>query len=140
MSSDELENYEAATELTLFKEYRDVFAMFKYAVETDQRFYLCNSVEVETKLTPAGQTYFEVVVDDAWIWDNHRPARFIRNARLMTFKDVQVEELAQLLELLLSRLLTILVLIYFHSKPFLLLCLNSVFHSILMQQVLHQLC
>ena len=85
MSSDELENYEAATELTLFKEYRDVFAMFKYAVETDQRFYLCNSVEVETKLTPAGQT---------WIWDNHRPARFIRNARLMTFKDVQVEELA----------------------------------------------
>ena len=94
MSSDELENYEAATELTLFKEYRDVFAMFKYAVETDQRFYLCNSVAVETKLTPAGQTYFEVVVDDAWIWDNHRPARFIRNARLMTFKDVQVEELA----------------------------------------------
>ena len=86
MRSDELENYEAATELTLFKEYRDVFAMFKYAVETDQRFYLCNSVEVETKLTPAGQTYFEVVVDDAWIWDNHRPARFIRNARLRMFR------------------------------------------------------
>ncbi|CAB4870866.1 unannotated protein [freshwater metagenome] len=94
MSSDELENYEAASELTLFKEYRDVFSMFKFSVETDQRFYLCNNVDVQTKTTGSGQVYFEVSVEDAWIWDNHRPARFLRNAHLMTFKDVQVEELA----------------------------------------------
>jgi hypothetical protein len=95
MSSDELEDYEAASELKLFKEYRDVFGLFAYAVETDQRFYLCNNVEVHTKSSPSGQTYFEVEVTDAWIWDTHRPARFIRSAKLTTFKDVHVEELAR---------------------------------------------
>lgn len=95
MSSDELEDYEAASELKLFKEYRDVFGMFTYAVETDNRFYLCNSVDVETKASPSGQAYFEVNVADAWIWDTHRPARFIRSSKLITFKDVHVEELAR---------------------------------------------
>jgi hypothetical protein len=93
MSADELEQYEAETELKLYKEYRDVFGMFTHIVETDQRFYLCNEVEVETKAAPNGQLYFEVVIGDAWIWDTHRPARFVKSARVTTFKDVHVEEL-----------------------------------------------
>jgi hypothetical protein len=30
---------------------------------------------------------------DAWVWDMYRPARFVKNVRVMTFKDVNVEEL-----------------------------------------------
>jgi hypothetical protein len=29
-------------ELALYREYRDVLPMFRYVVETDRRFYLCN--------------------------------------------------------------------------------------------------
>lgn len=93
MSADELEQYEAETELKLYKEYRDVFGMFTHIVETDQRFYLCNDVVVEPKSSANGQLYFEIVVSDAWIWDVHRPARFVKSARVTTFKDVHVEEL-----------------------------------------------
>jgi hypothetical protein len=31
---------------------------------------------------------------DAWVWDMYRPARFVKNVRVVTFKDVNVEELA----------------------------------------------
>jgi hypothetical protein len=92
-AGDELEQYEAETELKLYREYRDVFGMFSHIVETDQRFFLCNDVVVETRSAPNGQVYFEVVVGDAWIWDTHRPARLVRSARIITFKDVHVEEL-----------------------------------------------
>jgi hypothetical protein len=37
--------------------------------------------------------YFEVEMQDAWVWDMYRPARFVKNVRVMTFKDVNVEEL-----------------------------------------------
>jgi hypothetical protein len=37
--------------------------------------------------------YFEVEMHDAWVWDMYRPARFVKNVRVMTFKDVNVEEL-----------------------------------------------
>ena len=30
---------------------------------------------------------------DAWVWDMYRPARFVKNVRVLTFKDVNVEEL-----------------------------------------------
>jgi hypothetical protein len=92
-AGDELEQYEAESELKLYREYRDVFGMFSTIVETDQRFFLCNEVAVETRAAPNGQVYFEVVVGDAWIWDTHRPARLVRSARITTFKDVHIEEL-----------------------------------------------
>ena len=38
MSDEELEQYEAEMELTLYREYRDVVGIFKYVVETDRRF------------------------------------------------------------------------------------------------------
>jgi len=31
----------------------------------------------------------------AWVWDMYRPARFVKNVRVVTFKDVNVEELAR---------------------------------------------
>jgi hypothetical protein len=37
--------------------------------------------------------YFEVTMRDAWVWDMYRPARFVKNVRVLTFKDVNVEEL-----------------------------------------------
>ena len=46
MSSDDLENFEAERELQLAQEYQDVAAMFRYAVETERRFYLANDVKL----------------------------------------------------------------------------------------------
>src|SRR6478609_1972467 len=40
-----------------------------------------------------GEIYFEVRMSDAWVWDMYRPARFVKNVRVLTFKDVNVEEL-----------------------------------------------
>ena len=42
-----------------------------------------------------GQPYFEVDLGDAWVWDMYRPARFVKNVRVVTFKDVNIEELAK---------------------------------------------
>jgi Protein of unknown function (DUF2469) len=94
MSAEDLERYEAEMELQLFREYRDVVGLFAYVVETDRRFYLTNSVEVQPRQSDAGEVYFEVTMSDAWVWDMYRPARFVRNVRVLTFKDVNVEELA----------------------------------------------
>ena len=45
--------------------------------------------------TENGQTYFELELSDAWVWDMYRPARFVANVRVVTFKDVNIEELAK---------------------------------------------
>jgi hypothetical protein len=63
-------------------------------VETERRFYLTNQVELEPK-TSDGEVYFEVTMADAWVWDMYRPARFVKNVKVVTFKDVNVEELAK---------------------------------------------
>ena len=47
MSAEDLEKYETEMELHLYREYRDVVGIFKYVVETDRRFYLCNQVDVK---------------------------------------------------------------------------------------------
>ncbi len=92
MSSDDLENYEAERELQLAQEYQDVAAMFRFAVETERRFYLANSVEV-TQVSDAARPLIEVVLTDAWVWDMYRKTRFVPKVRVLTFKDVNVEEL-----------------------------------------------
>ncbi len=94
MSAEDLEKYETEMELQLYREYRDVVGLFSYVVETERRFYLTNDVQV-TQHTEAGETYFEVTMSDAWVWDMYRPARFVKNVRVLTFKDVNVEELAK---------------------------------------------
>ncbi|HEX9695641.1 MAG TPA: DUF2469 domain-containing protein [Actinomycetota bacterium] len=92
MSLDDLEKYEADLELALYREYRDVLGMFNYVVETERRFYLANKVVVTPKLNGT-DTYFEVVLTDAWVWDIYRPARFVANVRVISYEDINVEEL-----------------------------------------------
>ncbi|PRX95620.1 DUF2469 domain-containing protein [Allonocardiopsis opalescens] len=95
MSSEDLEKYEAEMELQLYREYRDVVGLFGYVVETERRFYLTNQVDLQPRSTETGELYFEVTMQDAWVWDMYRPARFVKNVRVVTFKDVNVEELAK---------------------------------------------
>ena len=57
MSSEDLERYETEIELQLYKEYRDVLPMFAYVVETERRFYLTNSVQMDVK-NEQGRVYF----------------------------------------------------------------------------------
>ncbi|MEQ1702642.1 MAG: DUF2469 family protein [Ilumatobacteraceae bacterium] len=92
MSSDDLENFEAERELQLAQEYQDVAAMFRFAVETERRFYLANEVNVTVTGDPS-RPVIEVELADAWVWDMYRKTRFIPKVRVLTFKDVNVEEL-----------------------------------------------
>jgi hypothetical protein len=73
VSSEDLEKYETEMELQLYREYRDV-------------------VDVKVR-TDSGEVFFDVTMADAWVWDIYRPARFVKNVRVVTFKDVNVEEL-----------------------------------------------
>lgn len=92
MAEEDLERYESDVELTIYREYRDVLPMFTYVVETERRFYLANKVDVQTKHL-GDATYFEINLEDAWVWDMYRPARFVRSVRIMTFRDVNIEEI-----------------------------------------------
>ena len=86
---DDIERFEEERELELYREYRDVLPMFAYVIETERRFYLANRVDV----TPAADGRLQVDLADAWVWDMFRPARFVSNVRVMTRRDVNVEEL-----------------------------------------------
>jgi hypothetical protein len=92
MSSDDLENYEAERELQLAQEYQDVAGMFRFAVETERRFYLANDVKV-TVSGDGARPVIEVELTDAWVWDMYRKSRFVPKVKVLTFKDVNVEEL-----------------------------------------------
>jgi hypothetical protein len=92
MSSEDLERYEADIELQLYKEYKDVSPMFSYVVETERRFYLANEVH-QTIHDKGGRTYVELELRDAWVWDMYRTSRFVQSVRIVTFKDVNIEEL-----------------------------------------------
>jgi len=92
MGEEELDDYEATLELALVQEYKAVLSMFSYAVETDRRFYLANEVNVEVK-SNANPTLLEVTLNDAWVWDMYRAARFVPSVRVLTFRDVNVERL-----------------------------------------------
>ena len=92
MSSDDLENFEAERELQLAQEYQDVASMFRYAVETERRFYLANTVDVKV-VSEGPRPLVELTLTDAWVWDMYRRTRFVPSVRVLTFKDVNVEEL-----------------------------------------------
>ena len=94
MSEEDLERYEAEIELALVQEYRTVLPLFRYVVETDRRFYLTNEVKVTVRDASA-PTCIEVELNDAWVWDMYRPARFVSNVRVITFRDVNVERLPE---------------------------------------------
>jgi hypothetical protein len=92
VGTDDLEDFEADRELHLAHEYQDVAAMFRYAVETERRFYLANSVDV-TVTGDGARPLIEVELVDAWVWDMYRKSRFVPRVRILSFKDVNVEEL-----------------------------------------------
>ncbi|MCS6712325.1 DUF2469 domain-containing protein [Brachybacterium sp. EF45031] len=94
MSTQDLENYESDMELQLYREYRDVVGLFTYVVETERRFYLANQVDLQVR-TAGGEVFYELTLADAWVWDVYRSNRFVRSVRVVTFKDVNVEELAK---------------------------------------------
>lgn len=81
-------------ELALYREYRDVVGLFTYVVETERRFYLANHVDLQVR-SAGGEVFFELQLEDAWVWDVYRSARFVKTVRVVTFKDVNVEELAK---------------------------------------------
>ena len=92
MSSQDLENYESDLELQLFREYRDVVSLFTYVVETERRFYLANQVDLQVRYG-GGEVFYELRLADVWVWDIYRSNRFVRSVRVVTFKDVNIEEL-----------------------------------------------
>ncbi|NBP49816.1 MAG: DUF2469 family protein [Actinobacteria bacterium] len=92
MNTDDLDNFEAERELQLAQEYQDVVGMFRFAVETDRRFYLANSVDVSVR-QDGPRPLIEVSLSDAWVWDMYRRTRFVPKVRILSFKDVNVEEL-----------------------------------------------
>ena len=93
MSDEDIERFEDDLELRLWHEYRDVLPMFSYAVETERRFYLANQVDLRRREGPEGD-WFELELSDAWVWDMYRPARFVSRVRVMTRRDVNIEELS----------------------------------------------
>jgi len=93
MEENDFEDYERDAELALYREYRDVVGTFKYVVETERRFYLANEVELK-RVDTANDFYFELNMVDVWVWDIYRTDRFVNNVRVLTFKDVNVEELS----------------------------------------------
>ena len=92
MSTEDLERYEAEIELQLYKEYKDVCPMFSFVVETERRFYLANEVHQKVR-TDGDRTYVELELRDAWVWDMYRTSRFVQSVKIVTFRDVNVEEL-----------------------------------------------
>ena len=98
MSAEDLERYEADMELQLYQEYRDVLGMFQYVIETERRFYLANKFDLQMR-NQDGDTYFDITLHDAWVWYMYRPARFVTRVRVVTFKDVNIEELIRKEEL-----------------------------------------
>ena len=91
---EDLERYESEVELKIYEEYHDVLPMFRYVVETERRFYLANHVDLQVR-EANGSVFFEVEMKDAWVWDMFRPARFLEHVKVLTFRDVNVEELEQ---------------------------------------------
>jgi hypothetical protein len=93
MEENEFEDYDRQAEVALYREYRDVVGTFKYVIETERRFYLANEVELK-RIDTSSDFYFELNMSDGWVWDIYRTDRFVQSVRVLTFKDVNVEELS----------------------------------------------
>ena len=89
---DELDEFEAELELQLKKEYSAVFPLFRYCVLTQDATYLCNKVDLQPRIQPT-YPFFQVKMEDVWVWDKNRPSRIIPRTRIFTSGDVTVEEL-----------------------------------------------
>ena len=89
---DELDEFEAELELTLKKEYSAVFGLFRYCVLTQDATYLCNKLDLQY-VPQQSYPFFQLKMEDVWVWDKNRPTRIIPRAEVNTSSDVTVEEL-----------------------------------------------
>ena len=53
---------------------------------------MANEVDLK-RIDTATDFYFELNMVDVWVWDIYRTDRFVSNVRVLTSKDVNVEEL-----------------------------------------------
>jgi hypothetical protein len=53
---------------------------------------LANEVDVSVIGDPT-RPVIQVEMVDAWVWDMYRKSRFVSKVKILTFKDVNVEEL-----------------------------------------------
>ena len=92
---DELDEFEAEAELRLKKEYGAVFGLFRYCVLTQDATYLCNKLEVQqaAPTAPGALPFFQLDLEDVWVWDKNRPTRMIPRTKVFTSGDVTIEEL-----------------------------------------------
>ena len=89
---DELDEFEAALELRLKREYSDVFELFRFCVLTQDATYLCNKLD-RTYVPQSSYPFFHLTLEDVWVWDKNRPTRMIPRAEVYTSSDVTIEEL-----------------------------------------------
>ena len=89
---DELDEFEAELELQLKREYTAVFGLFRYCVLTQDATYLCNKLDLQYAPQPS-YPFFQIKMEDVWVWDKNRPTRIIPRAEVYTSSDVTVEEL-----------------------------------------------
>jgi hypothetical protein len=91
---DDLDEHEAELELALKREYQAVFPLFRYCVLTQDATYLCNKLEVQQAAPTAhGLPFFQLELEDVWVWDKNRPTRIIPRTKVFTSGDVTIEEL-----------------------------------------------
>ena len=92
---EDLEEYDAELELSLKREYATVYGLFRYCVLTQDATYLCNRLEVQQAAPTAagGLPFFQLELEDVWVWDKNRPTRIIPRAKVFTSGDVTIEEL-----------------------------------------------
>ena len=89
---DDLDEYEAELELSLKKEYQAVFGLFRYCVLTQDATYLCNRLDLQY-LPQQSYPFFQLTMEDVWVWDKNRPTRMIPRTKVFTAGDVTIEEL-----------------------------------------------
>ena len=92
---DELDDFEAELELRLKREYSAVYSLFRFCVLTQDATYLCNKLEVQqaTPTAPGALPFFQLDLEDVWVWDKNRPTRIIPRTKVFTSGDVTIEEL-----------------------------------------------
>jgi hypothetical protein len=89
---DDLDEFEAELELALKREYTAVFPLFRYCILTQDATYLCNKLDLQLSQQPS-YPFFQIKMEDVWVWDKNRPSRIIPSVEVFTTSDVTVEEL-----------------------------------------------
>jgi len=79
VGEEELDDYESTLELALVQEYKAVVGTFNYAVETIAVLLLQRRRDRSPFHGNADPT--EVTLNDAWVWDMYRTARFVPSVR-----------------------------------------------------------